>query len=139
MKTILFMGGDTHEMSLVPVEIDDSQFARQLAERGVTRLRRAGESKRLQGGVERSILSSPLFTEESQKLDLGGAYGFVRELSEDEASQLRTASDAYVAQRNAKLAAQAPPSLIAQGRACYSCGRPRKVRNGECVYCGADA
>ena len=78
MKTILFMGGDTHEMSLVPVEIDDSQFARQLAERGVTRLRRAGESKRLQGGVEREILPSPLFTKESDKLDLGGAYGFIR-------------------------------------------------------------
>ena len=137
MKTILFMGGDTHEMSLVPVEIDDSQFARQLAERGVTRLRRAGESKRLQGGVEREILPSPLFTKESDKLDLGGAYGFIRELSEDEANQLRTASDAYVAQRNAKLAAQAPPSLIAQGLACYSCGAPRKSMRGDCPRCGA--
>ena len=131
------MGGDTHEMSLVPVEIDDSQFARQLAERGVTRLRRAGESKRLQGGVEREILPSPLFTKESDKLDLGGAYGFIRELSEDEASQLRAASDAYVAQRNAKLATQTPLSLIAQGRACYSCGAPRKSMRGECSRCGA--
>ena len=139
MKTVLFMGGGTHEMSLVPVEIDDSKFAQELAEGGITRLRRAGESERLQGGVEKDILSSPLFTKENEKLNLGGAYGFVRELSEDEVNQLRTASNAYIAQRNAKLAAQAPPSLIAQGRACYSCGKPRKVRNGECVYCGADA
>ena len=136
MKTILFMGGDTHEMSLVPVEIDNSPFAQEMAAKGVTRFNRAGESKRLQGGVERSILSSPLFTEESQKLDLGGAYGFVRELSEDEANQLRAASDEYVAQRNAKRAAQPPPSLIAQGLACYSCGAPKRGR-GECPRCGA--
>lgn len=136
-KTILFMGGDTHEMSLVPVEIDNSPYAQELAAGGIKRFARAGESTRVQGGVERTVLSAPLFTDNS--LDLGGACGSVRELTDEEALAIRLASDEYVRERNARLAAQPAPSLIAQGLACYSCGRPRKVRNGECVYCGADA
>ena len=134
-QNILFMGGDTHEVSLVPVEIDNSPFALELAAQGITRFRSIGDAGRIAGGVE-NLLGYPVF-ESSNKLEFGSAYGFVRELSGDEANQLQAASDAFVADRNAKRAAQPPPSLIAQGLACVSCGAPRRSTRGYCPRCGA--
>lgn len=126
----LFMGGDTHEMSIATVELDDLQNSN-----GCVRYVCVAREK-IKWARPDDVLSTPLF-EDCEENELVGRYGSLRILSDEEFSTLMQADiEARAKEMRRREEAKQPQRGYPVG-GCYSCGGPA-FSGRECPRCGAD-
>jgi hypothetical protein len=131
--TMLYQNDSTHEKSLIAVEpYTEAEIAARNGFRPELKLfHPAGEMEQ--------VLCNPgqigIRVDPNTLLD--GLCGTGVIITEAQARTLRELT-ADIRSLNSRKKTPEGPS-IANGECCYSCGRVRKSRRGDCPYCGADA